>query len=1716
MANWTGANGGYSVKSIVYDKFGIRQASAEEITAYETPGQLSTINTAVGGSVNTYSTEYSVNSSETIAPNTGWSTATPTRNAGTFVWTRVLVTKNDGSSYYTNPALLTGNTGAQGNQGNAGAPAPLISLTSTTQVLTSPSTGTGATSPTTAVITGAAFNTTISAYSYSVDGADYSTTVPAGVSKTGNVVTITGASMTAKTIGVKMADAAGVADTMTVAKVLNGAAGADGGAGAGGADAYTVILSNEANVFAGSTNAAVTGNTTSSVIAYKGATQTTATIGTITGTSSGITAVISNNGTTNATVTVSVNPALTAPSGTLVFPVTVDGKVFNKTFSWSVSYQGSAGNNGTDGAAGAPGGTVSVTGTSQALISASTGTGATSPATSVVTGTAANTTITGISYSVDGGGFTTNLPTGASISGNVVTITGANMTAKTITVKMSDAAGVTDSFTVAKVLNGAAGSNGGAGADAYTVVLTNEANVFAGTTTTAIASNNTTTSVIAYKGATQQVATIGTPTGLPTGMTTAITNNGTTSPVVTFTVSTSFTTRAGTVTIPVTVDGKVFNKIFSYSISFQGATGGQGGQGNPGVSITGVTPYYYPSIIGTAAPAKPTTATPPSPWTTAEVAYAFNTEVWRTENITYSDGTFTYTNVNRDSAYTGAYLANSQLDAWKYPGTNLIDGADIREKTVTTNVLNVIMGGGNLLSNSSFERSLDGWSLSNASTTTAVVDTTKRYYGNNSVRIINTAPGQDTFLLANLPANPNTTYTASAWVFVDSITAGAVSNRSILFYSPQGGDVTANTNMDSARTTGKWVRETAKITTGPNSTTLQIRLYAPQGTVYWDAVQIEEGDVPTAYAPKTDEILPGTINGTMLQTEIAIVDSMLVKSKLEVQVGGYIQSSNYSTTANSGAGSGYRLTDTLLDIRSGTVAANTLVAGTGIITNLVIQPAGTIQSSVFNSTTGFKISNAGIELNDANSKVSAAALTGGTITGKQFIVGAGGSFVLDSTGYMQSNNYAAGSTGWRLYSNSAGNPAFELNSGSVKVETLQSGTVTAKTISLATTGVIQSSGYVQGTSTTGFKLSGTGLEIPDGSILARSLSLQSGTNIIHPVYSDFEADKRIYDIFGGQALISTISIVTGKSNTGVFGSGSLATTWSTATVNPTVFLGTTQTDYNLPVTANSPFIYSAYVWCAGTVATNVQMKLKASNGTIYTLASVNLPVNGTPLTAVRMTGVATTTVNGGILYFESSTRTANGGFNVDGVQVEPKTSTAVTPSTWTPSSSTYLDGAQVKTGSIISNAPSGFKDTSGNDIPTWSINFAGAAQFASASILGNTVIGNGAADAMTTMSSSNFGTGTGWTLRANGTSEMRELILVSSDIANNTDSGNAPALRIGNVAGAHLRVSDDRLIAMGSPSSQGVLQLNVGGETSSTKFVVTAIDDAAPTAGNKPPLRIGNIAGNHMRIDGEEIIAMIDDVTPGTLILNAPGLTRVTRFEARGSALMGYTVFDGALAGVNSQLVLRTLAADNTTNGTLIVEGGGNILGKLRGGPDTSAAISFIAGGIAGATIATFNASSFSAANTTQFWANGFIDPGLSGGSSAIGASINTNGRIIKTGSSSLRYKKNISPLSIDVAKTALSLKAVTFAYRQNTDMGDPSNPMYPGFIAEQADEVGAKLWVYYDSQGRPDGFKYGELTAAHNMLLSELYSELEAQKEVNNSLEARLKKLEDLLLTSL
>ena len=114
-----------------------------------------------------------------------------------------------------------------------------------------------------------------------------------------------------------------------------------------------VMLSNESHLFEATASGVPTAASVAlEVVGYKGSILSETTVGIITGLpSTGMTATITNNGTTNTKITVDITPALTsdiADYGTLTIPITVNGKTINKMFSWSKAKAGEMGAAGTD------------------------------------------------------------------------------------------------------------------------------------------------------------------------------------------------------------------------------------------------------------------------------------------------------------------------------------------------------------------------------------------------------------------------------------------------------------------------------------------------------------------------------------------------------------------------------------------------------------------------------------------------------------------------------------------------------------------------------------------------------------------------------------------------------------------------------------------------------------------------------------------------------------------------------------------------------------------------------------------------------------------------------------------------------------------------------------------------------------------------------------------------------------------------------------------------------------------------------------------------------------------------------------------------------------------------------------------------------------------------------------------------------------------------
>ena len=436
--------------------------------------------------------------------------------------------------------------------------------------------------------------------------------------------------------------------------------------------AYTVVLSNEAQVIPTNNSRVPTVSTTyyTDIQVYKGTTvRTDYSIGTISS-ANGITV---SKTTSRVNFAVSTGTALTADGGTFTIPITIDGKTFNKTFSWSASKQGATGATGmqgpqgeqgpqgpqgVQGSAGADAQYVIVTG-EQVFKYANNFSGTPTP--SQIALTAQTTGITSPSYQwsyrVPGSTSVTNI-SGATSSNFTLTHNNSIWGSyKQLTLRCTSS-GKYDEITLVKVSDGANGTNGTDGingvngADAYTIILTNESHTFPtendGNIPTAL---TTTSDIIAYKGATRVSSSVGAVTN-PSGLTISASSNGTTSTRLNITASTGTgLSDTGSVAIPITVDGKVFNKTFSWA---KAKKGNVGATGSAGKGIKTIAEYYLVSTANTGV----TTST--SGWaTTVPTLTSTNRYLWNYETITYTDNSTSSTapkviGVYGDKGNTGA------------------------------------------------------------------------------------------------------------------------------------------------------------------------------------------------------------------------------------------------------------------------------------------------------------------------------------------------------------------------------------------------------------------------------------------------------------------------------------------------------------------------------------------------------------------------------------------------------------------------------------------------------------------------------------------------------------------------------------------------------------------------------------------------------------------------------------------------------------------------------------------------------------------------------------------------------------------------------------------------------------------------------------------------------------------------------------------------------
>lgn len=445
------------------------------------------------------------------------------------------------------------------------------------------------------------------------------------------------------------------------------------------------------------------------------------------------------------------------------------------------------------------------------------------------------------------------------------------------------------------------------------------------------------------------------------------------------------------------------------------------------------------------------------------------------------------------------------------------------------------------------------------------------------------------------------------------------------------------------------------------------------------------------------------------------------------------------------------------NLRTDTVKASVIQAGSTFTQNLTVGSQFTLGDATTNGTiisygytdagnSGFKLSKTGLVIKGSGNSVSASAFSAGDITAAQINLKAGGSLVIDAAGgELRSSNWATKSTGFKMNTTLG----LEVNDGDINAKVLRANSSIVNEIILGSAtsgpGALKSYNYSD-TNKTGFRLNSSGLTIYDGTIEAKALNLQWGQNLYHPGWADFEFDYRYYlnsEVSGAQRALNF--------STARFGRSSMVITWLNDSSPFAWFANPNESPGRVDPNKNT--IVSLYVNQADVYGLRVMASYKLANGTFSTpveSSTINVGTGWQRLSAV-FTPPATATGEMRVGLKAISGTTLNKIIYIDGVQVEDQMGASTQPSSWTPPSSTTIDGGAIKTGAIYSNSTG--PNNTGE--PAWSIDTQGAARFANALITDQLIVGEG--ENYSAIKSMNYSKNkSGWIIDSTGRFEANE------------------------------------------------------------------------------------------------------------------------------------------------------------------------------------------------------------------------------------------------------------------------------------------------------------------------------------------------------------------------
>lgn len=323
-------------------------------------------------------------------------------------------------------------------------------------------------------------------------------------------------------------------------------------------------------------------------------------------------------------------------------------------------------------------------------------------------------------------------------------------------------------------------------------------------------------------------------------------------------------------------------------------------------------------------------------------------------------------------------ITTSQIAAGTITGSNIAAG------TITASNLNVSVGGGNIMFNSAFLSSAaitTYWGSLN--TSSLAYSSTHAWFGTQAG--LATANGTGVSGINYVPNGVRQTitqvgqvYSASIWVY-PSVTTNMRASLEWWTATTGGSNVSTTAGSTISCTANTWTRITVTGTVPATATAVVPTFYstatpANGTTFYFDAGQLETGDVVTAYGPRPDEVLPGTITATQIAANTITAGQIAASTITATQIAANTITASQIASA----------TITSTQIAAGTITASNInmtnfYATAGTITNtLTIGASGAIQSSNYSAgSTGWQLSQNGLEINGGTIRAQALLLQSG-------------------------------------------------------------------------------------------------------------------------------------------------------------------------------------------------------------------------------------------------------------------------------------------------------------------------------------------------------------------------------------------------------------------------------------------------------------------------------------------------------------------------------------------------------------------------------------------------------------------------------------------------------------------------------------------------------------------------------------------------------------------